>query len=110
MPSADFGFGAALFDAGLRGFLTAFALLRFAPAVFRRPSFRFFLAIAPPLRHARIAAHAARDPCRTTASRSLSSHRRRAAASSCAALVGVATLHLTKYAPVVVATSGDDAR
>jgi hypothetical protein len=49
MAPEDSAFGAALFDAGWRGFLTAFAVLRFGLAVVGRPSFPLFLAIATPL-------------------------------------------------------------
>src|SRR6185437_12637445 len=44
------------------------------------------------------------------AMRALSSHRRRAAASSCAAALSRAGRHSAKYSPVTCATSGDDAR
>ncbi len=49
------------------------------------------------------------DPARP-ASLADSAHNRAAAASSCAAFEGVATRHWAKYLPVMLATSGEDAR
>src|SRR5579862_598008 len=54
----------------------------------------------------------ARRKCQapTPESSAETAHRRRASASFCASRVGVAGLHLTKYPPLTLATSGERAR